>query len=107
MATKEQLAALAETQSELSASSGTVGAPSGLRKPSSDSICGWDHPAPRGSLGAVKTWRAAAPCAQLLARRKETVEASSSPNRSISAMVVMKLRLARADAVTPKWRWSG
>ncbi|KZR80699.1 hypothetical protein [Synechococcus sp. MIT S9504] len=35
MATKEQLAALAETQSELSAPSGTVGAPSGLRKPTS------------------------------------------------------------------------
>ena len=38
--------------------------------------------------------------AQLCWRRKATVEASSSLKRSISSKVLVKLRLARAEAVT-------
>ena len=38
--------------------------------------------------------------AQLCSRRKATVEASSSLKRSISSKVLVKLKLARAEAVT-------
>ena len=45
--------------------------------------------------------------AQLCSRRKETVEASSSLKRSISSKVLVKLRLARAEAVTSYMRCRG
>ena len=44
---------------------------------------------------------------QLCSRRKETVEASSSLKRSISSKVEVKLRLARAEAVTSYMRCRG